>query len=112
MFKAVLLQCVATLVVALAAWLMAGSRGGFSALLGGGAVIGPNLLFAVRLWLAARAGRASVGGFVVGEFLKVAAILALLVTVAVAYRDLHWLAMLAGLFVALKASLILIFVRV
>lgn len=112
MFKAVFLQGVATLIVAVVAWLVADLNDGMSAAIGGMAVVFPNLLFAARLWVSARRGKASVGGFFVGEFLKVAATLALLTAVAVAYRDLNWLALLAGLVVALKANLLMIFIRV
>jgi ATP synthase protein I len=69
------------------------------------------MFFALTLWAAARSGRASVAGFLVGEFIKVAATLALLAIVAGAYRDLHWLALLAGLFVALKVNLFVILIR-
>jgi ATP synthase protein I len=82
-----------------------------SAALGGVVVVIPNLLFALSLWAAARSGRASVAGFFVGEFFKVAATLALLVIVAGAYRDLHWLALLAGLVLALKANLFVILIK-
>ena len=41
----------------------------------------------------------------------VAATLALLVIVAGAYRDLHWLALLVGMFVALKANLFVILIK-
>ena len=111
MFRAVLHQCVATLLVSGLAWFWAGQHGAVSAGLGGAVIVVPNLLFALRLWAAARSGRASVGGFFVGEFIKVAATLALLVTVAGAYRDLHWLALLAGMFVALKANLFVILIK-
>lgn len=112
MFKAVLLQSLVTLSIAVLALPLAGFQGAISVLLGGVAVVLPNLLFAARLWAAAKSGKASVGGFVVGEFFKVLATLALLVAVAVAYRDLNWLALLAGLFGALKANLLLIFIKV
>jgi ATP synthase protein I len=79
--------------------------------LGGVAIVVPNLLFALTLWAAARSGRASVAGFFVGEMFKVAATLALLVIVAGAYRDLHWLALLAGLFVTLKANLFVTMIK-
>jgi ATP synthase protein I len=111
MFRAVLHQGVATVLVAVLAWLWVGLHGAVSAGLGGAAVVIPNLLFALSLWAAARSGRASVAGFFVGEFIKVAATLALLVIVAGAYRDLHWLALLAGLFVALKANLFVILIK-
>ena len=110
MFRAVFHQSVATLLVAGLAWFWAGPHGAVSAGLGGAIVI-PNLLFALSLWAAARSGRASVAGFFVGEFIKVAATLALLVIVAGAYRDLHWLALLAGLVFALKANLIVILTK-
>ena len=111
MFKAVFHQSVATLFIAGLAWIWAGSHAAISAGLGGAAIVIPNLFFALNLWAAARSGRASVGGFFVGEFIKVAATLALLVIVAGAYRDLHWLSLLAGLFVALKANLFVILIK-
>ncbi|MCF8199385.1 MAG: ATP synthase subunit I [Sulfuritalea sp.] len=111
MFRAVLHQIVATFAVAGLAWIWAGKHGAISAGLGGAAVVIPNLLFALSLWAAARSGRASAAGFLVGEFIKVAATLALLVIVAGAYRDLHWLALLAGLLVALKANLLVILIK-
>lgn len=88
-----------------------GPHGAASAGLGGAAVVIPNLFFALSLWAAARSGKASVARFFVGEFIKVAATLALLVIVAGAYRDLHWLALLAGLLVALKANLLAILIK-
>ena len=111
MFRAVFHQSVATFVVAGLAWIWVGLDGAVSAGLGGAAIVIPNLLFALSLWAAARSGRASVAGFLVGEFIKVAATLALLVIVAGAYRDLHWLALLAGMFVALKANLFVILIK-
>lgn len=111
MFKAVFHQGVATLIVAGLAWFWAGPHAALSAALGGAAVFVPNLLFAMSLWAAARSGRASVTRFFVGEFIKIVATLALLAIVAGAYRDLHWLALLAGLIVALKANLFVILIK-
>jgi ATP synthase protein I len=111
MFRAVFHQSVATLIAAVIAWFWLGQDGAVSAGLGGAAIVIPNLFFALSLWAAARSGRASVGRFFVGEFIKVAATLALLVIVAGAYRDLHWLALLAGMFVALKANLLAILIK-
>ena len=111
MFRAVFNQALATFIVAGLAWAFAGLHGMVSAGLGGAAIVIPNLLFALSLWAVARSGRVSVAGFFVGEFIKVAATLALLVIVAGAYRDLHWLALLAGLFVALKANLFVILIK-
>ena len=111
MFRAVFHQIVATLIVAGIAWFWVGVHAALSAGLGGAAIAVPNLLFALSLWARTRSGRASVGGFLVGEFIKVAVTLALLVIVAGAYRELHWLALLAGLFVALKANLFVILIK-
>lgn len=93
------------------AWFWVGQHGAVSAGLGGAAIVIPNLFFALSLWAAAKSGRASVARFFAGELIKVAATLALLVIVAGAYRDLHWLALLAGMFVALKANLFVILIK-
>jgi ATP synthase protein I len=111
MFRAVFHQCIATLMVAGLAWFWVGRHGALSAGLGGAVVVVPNLFFALSLWAAARVGKASVARFFAGEVIKVAATLALLVIVAGAYRELHWLALLAGLLVALKANLFVILIK-
>ena len=111
MFRAVFHQGVAILIVAGIAWFWVGQHAAVSAGLGGAAIVIPNLFFALSLWAAAKSGRASVGRFLAGEFIKVAATLALLVIVAGAYRELHWLALLAGMFVALKANLFVILIK-
>lgn len=104
MFRVVLLQLVMTLVVAGLAGLWVGPRGALSALLGGAAYLVPNLLFVVRLRVAAASGQASAATFFVGELAKIAATILILVA-AQAYYDVHWVALLVGLFVALKANL-------
>jgi len=104
MYKVVLLQFAMTLVVAGMAGLWGGTRGAISALLGGAAYLLPNLLFVVRLRAAAASGRASATTFFVGELVKIAATI-LILAAAQAYYDVHWLALLVGLFVALKANL-------
>ncbi len=111
MFKAVFHQGIATLVVAGLAGFWGGLHATLSAGLGGAAIVVPNLFFALSLWAAAKSGRASVGRFFVGELIKVAATLALLVIVVGAYRELNWLALLAGVFLALKANLIVILTK-
>lgn len=111
MFSAVFHQGIATVIVAALSWFWLEQRGAISAALGGAVIVVPNLLFALKLWLAERSGQASVAGFFVGEFFKVAATIALLIIVAGAYRDLHWLALLAGMFVALKANLFVILTK-
>ena len=111
MFRAVFHQSVATLIAAVLAGIFAGWHGAASAGLGGAAIVVPNLMFALSLWAAAKSGRASVARFFVGEMIKVAATLALLAIVAGAYRELNWLALLAGLFLALKANLFVILIK-
>ena len=111
MFRAVFHQSVATLLAAGLAGILAGWHGAASAGLGGAAIVVPNLMFALSLWAAAKSGRASVARFFVGEMIKVAATLALLAIVAGAYRELNWLALLAGLFLALKANLFVILIK-
>ena len=95
MFRAVFHQSVATLIAAVLAGIFAGWHGAASAGLGGAAIVVPNLMFALSLWAAAKSGRASVARFFVGEMIKVAATLALL----------------AGMFVALKANLFVILIK-
>ena len=111
MFSALSHQSIATVVIAALSWLLLDQRVAISVGLGGAVIVIPNLLFALKLWVAAQSGRASVAGFFVGEFFKVAATFALLVIVVGAYRDVHWLALLAGMFVALKVNLFVILIK-
>jgi ATP synthase protein I len=111
MFRAVFHQSVATLIAAGLAGIFAGWHGAVSAGLGGAAIVLPNLMFALSLWAGAKSGKASMVRFFVGEMLKVAATLALLAIVAGAYRELSWLALLAGVFLALKANLFVILIK-
>ncbi len=111
MFRAVFHQSVATLLAVGLAAILAGWHGAASAGLGGAAIVIPNLMFALSLWAAGKSGRASVARFFAGELIKVAATLALLAIVAGAYRELNWLALLAGLFLALKANLFVILIK-
>jgi len=60
----------------------------------------PSGFFALRLWLAR--DRASVGGLVLGEAIKVFGTVALLVLVVVLYKDLRWVPMLVTFLLALK----------
>lgn len=104
MFRVVLLQGMAALLVAVIAGLWAGAAAAWSALLGGAACVVPNGLFALRLAAAARRPQGpSVATFFVGEFLKVALTVALLALIVWAYRDLVWLAMIAAVIVTLKS---------
>jgi ATP synthase protein I len=107
MFRVVLLQGIAALLVALVAGVIGGAAAAWSALAGGAACVVPNGLFALRLAAAARRPQgAGVATFFVGEFLKVASTVALLLFVIWAYRDLVWLAMIAAVIVTLKSYFI------
>ena len=110
---AVSLQFLVTFFVAALAALWGGADAAYSAALGGLACVVPNALFAVRLQIEARRlGGARFQGFFVGEFLKVATTVALLVLLAYNYRALNWLAMIVGVIVALKSYfLMFVFIR-
>ena len=111
MFRVVLLQVVATLVVALLAALVSGQAAAVSALLGGAACFVPNGLFALRLAAAARSGRGGIGTFFVGEFVKVGSTVALIALIAWSYRDVVWPALVFAVIAALKSYLIALFWR-
>ena len=107
MFRLILLQGIAAVLVTLVAWALGGEAAALSALAGGLACVLPNGLFALRLAAAARRPQGpGVATFFVGEFLKVASTVALLALVVWAYRDLVWLAMIASVIVTLKSYLI------
>jgi len=104
MAKAVLWQLVATGVVAAVAAAIGGFHAAVSAILGGLSCVVPNALFAWRLKIETRRpGGATVHGFFIGEFVKLAATVLLLFVVASTYRDLQWLALIAGFIAALKS---------
>ena len=105
MFKAIFLQAVATALTALVVAVVVGSRGALSAVFGCAAIIVPNLLFALRLKAASRIeGASHAAVFLFGVFAKFALTLALLFVISHWYRDLHWLSLLAGLFMALQSN--------
>lgn len=114
MFRIVGLQIVATLAVALVAWLLGGPLAALSALLGGSACVVPNALFALRLTMSARRSRgggAGVGEFFVGEFIKIGSTIALLALIAWLWKDVVWLALIVAVIAALKSYLIALFMR-
>ncbi|WP_301103355.1 ATP synthase subunit I [Propionivibrio sp.] len=105
MFRAILLQAGAVIITASVAGFFAGTRGAVSAALGGVACALPNFLFALRLKLAAnRPGASYLANFFLGEFVKIAATVGLLVFIVREYADLHWPSMLIGLGLALQAG--------
>jgi ATP synthase protein I len=112
MLKAVLLQLGATLLATAIAAVFFGLRGAVSAAIGGLSVVIPSGLFALRLVVLARRQAAThVTAFVVGELLKVASIVGLLVLGLALYPDVHWGALLIALILALKANLFAFLVK-
>jgi ATP synthase protein I len=112
MLKAVLLQLGATLLATAIAAVFFGLRGAVSAALGGLSVVIPSGLFALHLVVLARRQAAThVTVFVVGELLKVASIVGLLVLGLALYPDVHWGALLIALILALKANLFAFLVK-
>ena len=105
MFGTILIQVAATAIAALACGILAGWRGGVSAILGGAACVLPNFLFALRLAsIARRRGASYPANFFAGEFVKVAATVGVLYLVAARFADLHWPSMLVGMVLALQAG--------
>jgi ATP synthase protein I len=110
MLRLVLLQCAVTVVASVIAGLIGGIHGLFSTLLGGLCCVLPNGLFALRLFVNAQGAKgANPMSFFIGEFIKIALTVALLGAIAWLYRDLNWLALIAGFVVALKSYIILLF---
>lgn len=109
MLRLIVLQVVVTVAVGAIAGLIGGATAFISALLGGLCCVLPNGLFALRLFVNARSGRANPMSFFIGEFFKIALTLALLGVTVWFYRDLNWLAFLAGFVLALKSYVILLF---
>ncbi|MDP5007751.1 MAG: ATP synthase subunit I [Glaciimonas sp.] len=112
MLRIVLWQFVITVVVASVAGMLGGVVGFISALLGGVCCAVPNGLFAARLYFNARKpGGADPMTFFFGEFIKIAATVALMGAVVWLYRDINWLAFIVTFIVVLKSYLILLFRR-
>lgn len=112
MARIVLIQFLTTLIVALLSWLISGGPAAMSALLGGGAVLVPNALFALRLAIAARRpGGANPLTFLVGEFVKLVATVVLLVLIAKTYKDLNWLALLVSIIAVLNSYVLALIVK-
>lgn len=105
MFRAILLQLGATIIAALIAGVFWGTRGAISSVMGGAACTLPNLMFALRLKsVASRPGASYPANFFLGEFVKIAATIGLLVFVVKGYADLHWPSLLIGLGLAVQAG--------
>jgi ATP synthase protein I len=110
MLRIVSLQMMATVVAGAVAALLGGWSAMFSAVLGGFCCVVPNAIMAFRLFVgASKPGGANPAAFFIWEFIKIALTVALLGATAWLYRDLNWLALLAGFIVALKSYIILLF---
>ena len=110
MLRLVSLQLIATAIVGIFAALLGGWSAAFSAVLGGICCVVPNAIMALRLFAGTKApGGANPATFFIWEFIKIALTLALLAATAWLYRDLNWLALLAGFIVALKSYIFLLF---
>jgi len=104
MFRAILLQVLATVVAAVVAGSLSGWNGIVSATLGGLVCVLPNFLFALRLMrVTKRRGASFPANFLVGELVKLALVIGLLVVVVRSYAALHWPSLLIGLVLATQA---------
>ena len=99
-------------VVAVLTWTVAGVDAGLSALAGAGTYFVPNMIFALRLYLATfRPGGSAPMLFLIGEMLKIGAAVGLLWVVAHVGGDrVQWLAVLVGLIAVLKGYVLLLMV--
>jgi ATP synthase protein I len=104
MIKTLMLQGVAILAVAVLSGLLSGWVGAKSALAGGAAYFLPNLLFVLRLRFAIAMRQAGAVGFLVGEAVKLAAVIALLILLP-RLMVVSWPALIAGLSVVLFVNL-------
>lgn len=104
MLKTLLLQAAAILVMAAICGLAWGMVGAWSALAGGMAYFLPNLLFVLRLHLAVRMRQAGAAGFLLGEAVKLSAVIALLMFLP-RMIEVNWPALIAGLSVVLFVNL-------
>ena len=106
MLRVIRLQLIAITIAVVLAGLLAGGRGSISAAIGGGAVLLPNFLFALRLMAASanRAGVTMAGLFIVYEFLKLALTLVLLAVAIALYADLNWPSMLLSMAITLQVN--------
>ncbi len=100
------------LAAAVIAGVVGGAAAGWSALAGAGAYFIPNALFALRLAVSVRAGKASPFTFLSGELIKLFATALLLWLLSRVTHDwLVWPAALLGLILTLKGYLLLLMFR-
>lgn len=99
-----MLQAVVILMVAAVAGFVSGWSGARSSLAGGFAYFLPNLMFVLRLRLSMAAQRAGAAGFLVGEAVKLVAVIAMLIVLPRLF-EVQWLALIAGLYVVMFVNL-------
>lgn len=104
MLKTLMFQAFAVVLVAALMGAFIGWGGARSVLAGGAAYVLPNLLFALRLKAAIAARRVGTAGFLIGEAVKLAAVVALLLWLP-RVVEIHWPALLVGLFVVMFVNL-------
>lgn len=104
MLKTLILQTAAVVLAAALMGTLMGWGGARSVLAGGAAYVLPNLLFALRLMAANAARRMGAAGFLIGEAIKLAAVVALLLWLP-RVVEIHWPALIAGLFVVMFVNL-------
>jgi len=104
MLKTLLFQAGAVFATAVVAGIVAGGGAALSALAGGAAYILPNLLFMLRLMAAMAVRRGSAAGFLIGEAVKLAAVVALLLALP-RVMEVQWPALIAGLFAVMFVNL-------
>jgi ATP synthase protein I len=110
MFRVVAAQFIASLLVAIGAWMIGGTHAAVSSLLGGLACALPNGLFALNLVRFAPSAnalgaKARTGAYALvllaGELVKVALTIGLLILIVWAYKDLVWLALIISVIAVL-----------
>lgn len=117
MLKVVLLQAVAAVLGVLIGWAWLGPLGAYSALCGGAAIVIPSCFFAWRLSQVARRGARSstsgahVSAFLIGEFVKIASAIGILVLVRLLFPGAQWGAVVLGMIVTLQANFLAFLVK-
>lgn len=98
----ILVQAAAVVLASVVGGMIAGLRGSISSLLGGAVCVLPNLLLALHLRFAVRRP-GFLAGFLLGELVKLALVVALLLLVVLEYRNVHMPCLLIGLVLATQA---------
>ena len=113
LFELVVAQGLAGFAVALITLFVAGELAAWSALAGSAAYFVPNFLFALRLFAGTFSAKGSGPAvFLLGEMLKVSAVIGLLWLIAdVGGEQVRWFAVLAGLIAVLKGYLLMLAFR-